>query len=406
MSLAIIKATFPAIFSLGCDLGWASLVLAAVGVEEAHEYGIAFALVIVGTISLVFSAFHWKGNPDSKNLDFAGRFVVILFAVVLLCFGCIWVYGQKDNQPWSRFPRYWTLLRHSGDKGADNAATETQTRPPTAQHAAVPSDIKPLTRKDLQAALEAIRDEDLANHANLASQIQDGVIASIQSSLIAFGNGSCSMFMTSYVKTGSAYTTPIVFLVWMRIYSKLDYSVQIDSYSMDVSLSTAGPWIATHYVPLGGGPFYTIDNSLRDTNTQAFRRAFAMVSSGTGILLNQGSVYALSTNQDSDCLKKVSLVRLVTLEDQLKAGLTPHGIADGWTAFNPSASQRALLLSGSRIFFRLRLHTTAGEFTDYGEFHSLVNSPDAVTGSTTINMVKLGDSSTDLTSQEIRYLGP
>jgi hypothetical protein len=239
-----------------------------------------------------------------------------------------------------------------------------------------------------------------------AKRQASSVTASIRSAVIAFGTGTCSLFMTSYIKSGSAYTTPVVFLVWMRIHSKLDYSVQIDSYSMEVSATTAGPWIATHYIPLNSGTYYTLENSLNDVNTRALRRAFAAASSGSGILFRQGGVYALSTNNDNNCMKKVSSASLITLEDQLRIGLPAHGTAEGWTAFNPSSSQRALLMDGSQLFFRIRLQTTAGDFTDYGEFQSLVNSPDAITASKIITMLKFGDSSTDLTNQRIGYLGP
>jgi len=101
---------FPKFTEWAATWGWAALMLAALAIEEAHEYGIAFALIFLGATSLVFSVVHWKGNPESKSLTVLGKSLGVLFAMALLCIGCIWIYGQKGTEPLSRFPSYWVKL--------------------------------------------------------------------------------------------------------------------------------------------------------------------------------------------------------------------------------------------------------------------------------------------------------
>jgi len=278
---------------------------------------------------------------------------------------------------------------------------QSKTLPITVFPAPNSSGPKPLTAEDLNAVLHGI------NNGRLPNGESDGITAAIQTSIIALGRGSCSLFITSWLKKREVFATPIVFLVWMRINSKLSYSIQIDSYSVEISASAGGPWISTQFLPLEGTIYYTLDNSLNDRNTEAFREALGSISSGMAMSLRLGGIYDFSTTDDDNYVKRVSSVKRVTLEDQLKTGLMPHGMSQGWTAFNPSAAQRALLMvNPSRIFFRIRLDTTAGNFTQYGEFHSLVGSPNAVPDSGIATMVKFGDFSTSLKGQELVYFGP
>ncbi len=102
--------------------GWAGLLGAALAIEEAHEYGAAFGFTILGSISIVFSLLHWKGNPDSKSLTIFGRGFGIAISILSAVFGCVWIYGQKGDQPWSRMPGYLESLE---------AGFSKKTLPPT-----------------------------------------------------------------------------------------------------------------------------------------------------------------------------------------------------------------------------------------------------------------------------------
>ena len=234
----------------------------------------------------------------------------------------------------------------------------------------------------------------------------DLVTAQVQSSLIAFGRGSCSFFMESWAKGGEAYASPVVFLAWIRVNNGLDYSLQVDSFSVDIAQNAGGPWISTQVIS-GSDLYYTRDNLLRDRNTVAYRKSFEALPNGSVVVASLGSVYAFSTADDSRCMQKVSLVGMISLSDQLKSGLSAKGITEGWAAFNPSELERAVLMSGERrLFYRIKLNTSAGIRISYGEFRSLVNGPSALTHPDSINFEKFGDASADLTSQQLHYLGP
>jgi hypothetical protein len=78
------------------------LVLAGVGLEEAHEYAIALILLIAGAVSVAFSAFHWKGIDDFPRITKIGRILICAFGVVLLPTSWIWIFNAKVDSPWSR----------------------------------------------------------------------------------------------------------------------------------------------------------------------------------------------------------------------------------------------------------------------------------------------------------------
>lgn len=77
-------------------------MLAGVGFEEAHEYGIALFLLIAAAISLAFSAFHWKGIEDFPRLTKASRIIIFIIGVSLLPVSVIWIVKSKRDNPWSR----------------------------------------------------------------------------------------------------------------------------------------------------------------------------------------------------------------------------------------------------------------------------------------------------------------
>jgi hypothetical protein len=89
-------------------------MLAAVGIQAEHEYGVALACAAVSGLSLSFSVFYWKGNPDSIWLTRIGRILGLLGAAALLLFGSLWVLGQKGDQPWSRIPGYVKEISSNG----------------------------------------------------------------------------------------------------------------------------------------------------------------------------------------------------------------------------------------------------------------------------------------------------
>jgi hypothetical protein len=232
------------------------------------------------------------------------------------------------------------------------------------------------------------------------------VKAQVQTSLISMGGGSCSFFMRSWVSKDEIYASPVVFVSWIRLSSTLDHSIQVDSYSIDISSGAGGPWIETQVFP-GNELYYTRDNSLNDRNSIGFRRAFEALSIGSAPLMQLGGLYAFSTVDDPGCMRKVSITKFVALSDQLKGGgLDAGGTAEGWVAFNPLEYERVLVGNRIGLFFRIKVNTSAGVFTSFGEFRSSIDDPIARISPDSIHMVKLGEDSADLTNEPLRYFGP
>lgn len=112
-SMAPLRNHFPRFFRYCADWGWAGLMVAAVGLEEAHEYGIALALAILGAVSLCAMVYHWEGLPDSEVLTLFGRVLGYVFALCCLSISILWIIGNKGTQPWSRLSEDWSLVINS-----------------------------------------------------------------------------------------------------------------------------------------------------------------------------------------------------------------------------------------------------------------------------------------------------
>jgi hypothetical protein len=85
-------------------------MLAAIALEEAHEYFVSLILVLGSAVSLVASLIYWEGVPESPRLTRAARLGGFLLSLSLLTIGWIWVFGQKGDQHWSRIPRAWSQV--------------------------------------------------------------------------------------------------------------------------------------------------------------------------------------------------------------------------------------------------------------------------------------------------------
>lgn len=92
--------------------GWAALIVAALGFEEAHEYGIALVLVLASAASLISALIRWGGVPESPTLTNTARIAGFCLSIVLLVFSLVWIWGQKGDQDWSRLPRAWVRLEY------------------------------------------------------------------------------------------------------------------------------------------------------------------------------------------------------------------------------------------------------------------------------------------------------
>lgn len=174
--------------------GWAGLLVAALAFEEAREYGVALILVCAAAVSLVATCIHWQGLPDDPKTTKSVRFLGVIFALLIITIGPLWVWGNKgSDEKWSRLPAAWHKLMMTRNKRVRGLPEEEKRITPTqqttlgataAEPVAAPAASAPKTMHGShpntsnanreQAQLEC-RDDKLANCS--PSELHDRVLA-------------------------------------------------------------------------------------------------------------------------------------------------------------------------------------------------------------------------------------
>jgi hypothetical protein len=171
---------------LVADWGWAALLVAALTVEEAHEYCLAFLLLFAAAVSLVAICIHWKGIDESPSLTIAVRVLGLIFSLVMATVGPLWIWYNMGDQPCSRVPSAWNKLIDYRSPIAPFMSGRTTT---------APSPNKSAYEHTSRAALKELQKE-LAKLKIVPSAI-DREISSIRSESISLINrlyGSLNVF--------------------------------------------------------------------------------------------------------------------------------------------------------------------------------------------------------------------
>jgi hypothetical protein len=273
------------------------------------------------------------------------------------------------------------------------------------QNAAVPAKEAghPLTKEDLDEALKRL---------NGISGKERKILASVRSGIISTGPGGCAALMSLFggrtVKE-PVVVTPIIYFVWLRLASDLDYSAVIDNFSMDVSHSVNGPWSETLALPLGSSVFYSrhpspvklSDGTYEQSNELAFKGMFGSLVHG-GKTVMSPHVYQLKTSDEDDCVRAVDPLKFDTLEDRISKGIPPHGNVAGWAGFNPPINFRSSEDTGNLVY-RLTIHSSTDTFISYGTLRApyhVFNSDEA-----TLTKIEVVNGPMSL-SHPIYYVGP
>ncbi len=120
---------FPRLSRWIANWGWAGLLIAAVTLESEREYLAALCLAALAALSFVFAVIHWKGIPEDAALTKSLRSAGCLFGLIIAIAACVWIWGAKGEQPWSRLPAAWGNVR--GSKLPQQTATKDEPPKPT-----------------------------------------------------------------------------------------------------------------------------------------------------------------------------------------------------------------------------------------------------------------------------------
>jgi hypothetical protein len=363
-------------------------------------------LSIAVAILLFYISSGWFTKTSLSGISKISRVIVLAIACVLVAGGYGWFFRPDNSQQLAILSKLDDIhdIRNLLAKLLNSPSSSTS-RLPSAELGP-----KPLTQSDLLSALRDLRTED-KKHISSSSP---GITASVRSSVISMGNGLCGRVMTIYGfhREGDPHlATPVVFLVWLRIASNLDYKVIIDNYSLAIASNTSGPWIPLQNIPLFS-TYYT-RAQIPDRNAIAFLSAFDAMAPPRTMGLRDGA-YLLATSDDANCMKVSHQLEMPILEKEIeeRGGLEAHRIVSGWSAFNPPSNERNTLSAQARIYYRITTNTTDGMFVSYGDFFTTeqlgatTNADSAYIGVTGGEIAGIQGRAQDLITAQLHYWGP